>query len=300
MKKLLLLLFITVSIAGFSQQSIDVRVTSATDDAEECIEDNVFVNIGDVTTDNPELELIYDDNVIRLTHLKIGLLFRNINIPQGAIITNAFLKFTCKQSSSDIVNLFIQGQNSDNPETFMDNSWDISSRPLTTSGINWAPQGWYVVDESGTSQRTPDLSSIIQEIVDRSAWVNGNSIAFVVSGTGKSRTAYSYDGESTKAPLLHIEYSFVGVDDLNKSFETSFSPNPASSFFNLKMNPENNKNIVFKIFNQLGEEVEDFSYINNGDGSYRFDIQSIKNGICYLSICTKESKKAIKIIISNN
>ena len=66
MKKILLVLFVTISIAGFSQHSVDVRVISATDDAEECIEDNIFVNIGDVKTDNTELEMIYDDNVIRL------------------------------------------------------------------------------------------------------------------------------------------------------------------------------------------------------------------------------------------
>ncbi len=300
MKRILFVLFVTISIAGFSQNSVDVRVISATDDAEECIEDNVFVNIGDVKTDNTELEMIYDDNVLRLTHLKIGLLFRNINIPQGAIITNAFIKFTCKQSSTDVVNLLIQGQNSDSPETFMENSWDISSRSLTTSGVNWAPQGWYVVDQSGATQSTPDLSSIIQEITNRNGWVSGNSMAFVISGTGKSRTAYSYDGESSKAPLLHIEYSCVGIDNFNQDFETSFSPNPASTFLTLKIKQRNDENIVFQFFNQLGEEVNDFSYVNNGNGTYQFDTHNFTNGIYYLSIRTKESKKALKVIIQNN
>ena len=228
------------------------------------------------------------------------MLFRNINIPQGAIITNAFIKFTCKQTSTDVVNLLIQGQNSDNPETFMDNSWNISSRPLTSSGVNWAPQGWYVVDEAGASQRTPDLSSIIQEIVNRTEWVNGNSIAFVISGTGKSRTAYSYDGESSKAPLLHIEYTSVGIDNLSQEIETSLSPNPANSFFNLKIKQKNDENIDFQLFNQLGEEVNSFTYINTGNGMYRFDTQALKNGLYYLNIRTKGSKKAIKIIIHNN
>ena len=33
-------------------------------------------------------------------------------------------------------------------------------------------------------QRTPDISSVIQEIVNRSGWTQSNSLAIIISGTG--------------------------------------------------------------------------------------------------------------------
>ncbi len=54
-------------------------------------------------------------------------------------------------------------------------------------------------------QRTPDLKSIVQEIVDRAGWAQNNSMAFIITGTGK-RTARAYDVSATKAPKLVITY----------------------------------------------------------------------------------------------
>jgi hypothetical protein len=61
------------------------------------------------------------------------------------------------------------------------------------------------VGEAGLDQRTPDITSVVQEIVNRLGWVSGNSLAIIVSGTG-ARTAESFEGDSAGAPLLHVEY----------------------------------------------------------------------------------------------
>jgi hypothetical protein len=52
---------------------------------------------------------------------------------------------------------------------------------------------------------TPDLSSIVQEIVDRSGWDSGNDMAFIIEGSGQ-RVTKAYDGASASAPLLHVEW----------------------------------------------------------------------------------------------
>jgi hypothetical protein len=59
---------------------------------------------------------------------------------------------------------------------------------------------------------TPDLSSIVQEIVDLSGWDSGNAMVFMIEGSGK-RVAASYDGNKHSAPLLHVEYDSSGVFD---------------------------------------------------------------------------------------
>jgi VCBS repeat-containing protein len=61
------------------------------------------------------------------------------------------------------------------------------------------------VGEAGADQRTPDIASVIQEIVDRPGWSSGNSLVIIITGTGK-RTAEAYDGIAAAAPLLHVGY----------------------------------------------------------------------------------------------
>lgn len=287
-----------LSSTGYSQQTIDVKIVSATDDAEESVEDNLFVNIGDVKTDNAELEMIYDDNVIRLCHLKIGLRFRNISIPFGATITKAYIQFTCKQVTTDVVNLSINGQNSDNSNGFTETSWNISARPLTSNCVEWIPQGWYVADEAGINQRTPDLSNIVQEITDRIQWSSGNAITFIISGTGKSRTAYAYDAEAQKAPLLHIEYSAAGIEDHRSDNYVSLKPNPCKDYFSLQLKQISKEEPKFHLYNQFGSELTGFSFSNTGSGEYLFDVSSVASGLYYLSIETAVAKQTVKIIIA--
>ncbi|MHC4594282.1 MAG: hypothetical protein ACYS19_04980, partial [Planctomycetota bacterium] len=60
-------------------------------------------------------------------------------------------------------------------------------------------------------QRTPNISSIIQEIVNRGDWWSGNDLVIIIDGTGE-REAESYEGANghgdlTLAPYIHIEYS---------------------------------------------------------------------------------------------
>lgn len=71
---------------------------------------------------------------------------------------------------------------------------------------------------SGKNPRTPSLTTIVQEIVNRQpvidpdplkstdGWQALNEMAFVISGTGK-RVAYSYDGQSVGSPKLFIAYT---------------------------------------------------------------------------------------------
>ncbi len=94
---------------------------------------------------------------------------------------------------------------SDDAASFSSSDYDISSRSTTSASASWSPTPWNSVGQAGPLQRTPDLSSIIQEIVNRGGWSSGNDLVVLVTGTGE-RTAESYDGSSSKAPLLHVEW----------------------------------------------------------------------------------------------
>lgn len=87
----------------------------------------------------------------------------------------------------------------------------------------WSPVAWTTVGEAGLDQRTPDLSSIVDEIVKRPGWSQGNSMGFLITGTGK-RVAVAYDGDRYGAPLLHVEYGAECPNNNPVPATTSLSP----------------------------------------------------------------------------
>ncbi len=135
----------------------------------------------------------------------IGMRFLGIDIPQGAAIVDAHLQFQVDESSTGPVSLEITGQAADDAQTFSSSNGDVSTRPRTTASVAWSPPDWDSVGVAGLDQRTHDLSEIVQEIVDRADWLPGNALAIIITGSGR-RTAESFNGSSSGAPLLHVEY----------------------------------------------------------------------------------------------
>jgi hypothetical protein len=114
------------------------------------------------------------------------------------------VQFVAAETQSETTSLVIRGQAADNPVTFSSTN-KISTRTLTSGSVAWTPAPWLLVKEAGPNQRTPDLSPVLQEIVNRPGWRSGNALVLTITGTGH-RTARSYNGSSSAAPLLHIEY----------------------------------------------------------------------------------------------
>ena len=96
-------------------------------------------------------------------------------------------------------------QKSANAGTFAGNKSNITSRPRTDASVSWSPAPWTTVGDAGPDQRTPDIASVIQEIVDQPGWSKDNSLVIIMSATGK-RAAESFDGVANAAPLLHVDF----------------------------------------------------------------------------------------------
>lgn len=207
MIKSLKLLFHTLLILTFSlvlprdafSIEVQVRVSSDNDDAEERISN------GDMSRGSSDLELGHDGNNAQI----VGMRFRSINIPQGATINSAYIEFEVDETDSGTTNLTIYGQDADTARQFANNDDNISDRTGTAARVNWSPAAWAARDEK---KQTPDIKTIIQEIVDRPGWAANNDMAIMIepgSGCNASacqRTAESRDGEPGAAPLLVIDY----------------------------------------------------------------------------------------------
>ena len=189
---------VTIIVAGV--ETLDIRVSANSDDAEEYSSGRMSVN-------NKDLELVFDNG----GNQTVGMRFNGVSIPRGSVIVNAYLQFKADETDSGATTLTIQGEDVDNALTFSNATNNISNRARTVSFVAWQPVPWTIVGESGTAQQTTDIASVVQEIVNRPGWVAGNSLALIVTGTGE-RVAESYNGDQVGAPLLHIEYYATGQE----------------------------------------------------------------------------------------
>ncbi len=190
---------LTVTVTGTgSVTAYDVRIAASSDDAEENINNSMSLS-------STDLDMMIDTG--STTNLAAGMRFNGIPIPPGAVIVNAYVQFTTDEVNSETTSLTIQGQAADNAATFASGS-KISPRPRTTAAVNWSPDPWLIVGQTSAAQRSPNLTPIIQEIVNRAGWASGNALAIIITGNG-NRVAKSYDASpvGTVAPLLHVEWS---------------------------------------------------------------------------------------------
>ncbi len=172
-------------------KSTIARIEASRDDAEETESGSVHSNSGD-------LELGLDDGDPRT----VGLRFSGVEIPSGATITNASIRFIAEEDADDAATLNFYGEAADNAGPFANSKNNISGRAQTTASVTWDAPAW-VEDEKFW---TPDLSAIVQEIVSRPGWAAENALVIIVTGTSE-RSAFSYDGSTKLAPRLYIDYT---------------------------------------------------------------------------------------------
>ena len=188
------------TFTGADGGTINVRVSTANDDAEERTSGTVYL-------DSSDLELIDDSDYVG--EQEVGMRFLNVAVPQGATISNAYIEFETDELDSVTTNLNFYAQDIDDAPAFSTTAFDITSRTKTSASVAWnSVPAWTTESEK---HQTPDLSAIIQEVVDRTGWSSGNDMVIIVNGSGE-RTAEAYDGESANAPLLHFEYSLGGAN----------------------------------------------------------------------------------------
>ncbi|NJN65695.1 MAG: hypothetical protein HC884_02775 [Chloroflexaceae bacterium] len=135
-----------------------------------------------------------------------GFRFTNLPVPEGAIITRAYLEFTADGPVSDELSLTIYGEASGNPKNFATHPPD--TRPLTTASVPWTvTEEW----RSGEIRRSPDLQVIVQELVNRPDWSPGNAMVFLVRNGGKGASV----GVPGQAQVLRPRRRGVAAFDRN-------------------------------------------------------------------------------------
>jgi hypothetical protein len=139
---------------------------------------------------------------------KVGIRFPAIGVPRGSTILQADLRFWVSTATTGTSVLQIRGQKSGDALPFTTAAFDVTDtarRPLTSAVASWTVPDWPTSGVSGNDQISPDLASVIQEVIDLDAWRPGNALAFIVEGSGR-RSAVSFDGGAARAPILRLIY----------------------------------------------------------------------------------------------
>jgi hypothetical protein len=176
---------------------VSVQITNPADDAEQSLPGgSTRLNDGDLDlgagTMGPQI---------------VGLRFVGVDVAPGATILDARVQFQAQTPGSGPVSLVIHGQAADNAPAFTSTAGNLEARTTTAAEVGWVPPAW-MFGEQNESTRTPDLSTVIGEIVGRPGWLRGNAIVLLVTGTG-NRQAVAVEISPLGAATLEIELAPV-------------------------------------------------------------------------------------------
>jgi hypothetical protein len=192
-------------MATFSQQ-----ISNGVNDAEEHGGEGGYWHGGETENASSDLELCWE--VDNSQH--VGVRFTNVTIPQGSTINSSYVRFIIDVAKSDAVSINIYGEDIDDAPSFSNETtpgtgtFNISSRTPTTASVTWNIASGASPNVNDTLD-TADISTIIQEIVNRPGWASGNDLVVIfshISGTSW-REVESYDGEPGDAPRINIDYT---------------------------------------------------------------------------------------------
>ncbi|MDY6893819.1 MAG: hypothetical protein SVO01_00150 [Thermotogota bacterium] len=139
--------------------------------------------------------------------------FDNVNIPQGVLVTAAYITFTAytnvSNTSVNVIFQFVEADDQDAPTDY-----------ASAIGMNWCDSGDYIAWNNiaawtdGTQYNSPSLVDQVQALVDRPGWASGQAMVFGIfdnsSDANACRTFSSieYLAGAEKAEL-HISYEFL-------------------------------------------------------------------------------------------
>jgi len=282
-----------------SQTTISVPITDPHDDAEEGLDPDpdLILPLGGVELESGDLEMCTEAENYRQI---VGVIFRNIQIPIGATITNAYVQFYCDDTNDETITVDIQGAKEANAAApFTDVPYNLSAHTRTDAKVEWTPVPWTdaMLLLAGEEQKTPDIKSVIQEIIEIPGWAPGNNIMIFVTDlenwVKSHRQAVTYDENPEKASVLNVTFTTgTSVDPVSAGSSVIY-PNPSEGMLNIN-NPSSG-NFSYEIYDITGKLV---SSKNNLSGStIQVDLSDFAKGVYLVNVGTAEKTEKHKLIL---
>lgn len=137
------------------------------------------------------------------TRRNSGFRFVGVPISNTATILSATWTATTDGSTTSILATFY-GEAADNAANYTTTA-AVYNRTKTSASVAWDSTGL----SKSTAATSPDLTTIIQEVVSRTGWKNGNALNLILAGQNSAtgRTAAFVTADSSPAPTLDISWT---------------------------------------------------------------------------------------------
>jgi hypothetical protein len=250
--------------------------------------------VGTMDQGSSDLELCTEDN-----KQWVGIIYRNVQIPVGATITNAYVQFTCDDDNTEYVSLSIWGaREATVTAPFTTDLFGVSSHPRTTAEVNWEPPEWVNLEERGPAEQTPDLKAIIQEIIGLDGWAPGNNLMIILTDPDEAtkihRESEAYEDDTDFPSELFVTFTEgTGIVPINSGFSSLIYPNPTEGRLFI-VNPTRDR-FNYEIYSITGKLV--ISGRNIAGSGTEIDLSSLAKGAYFVNLITTEKTEVQKLIL---
>ena len=135
----------------------------------------------------------------------VGFRFSGVTVPKGSTINSATFKPYMANHTNDYLYCKIYGHAVDNSEDFSSTPYikDTGYRSRTTANYSFS------LNDQGDGYKSYTVTSIVQEIVNRSGWVSGYALSLLMIGntSSTSREAQFYSVNGYPGAQLVIDYT---------------------------------------------------------------------------------------------
>lgn len=140
----------------------------------------------------------------------VGLRFADVPIPQGAVLSSVVLEIYIEAGDNfDDAREHIFAEDIDDSPDFAATP-SVMSRTNTTANVAWDASNI----GTGAYFPSPDITAVIQEVIDRPGWVSGNALTVLLRGdaSGTSRTLrfMAKEHADNHPARLNITYDTAG------------------------------------------------------------------------------------------
>jgi hypothetical protein len=135
--------------------------------------------------------------------------FNNVTIDQGTTIDSATFNGTSHDDYNCACTISARVYLEDADTSAALTTTNINDKVLTTANSTWD-----IHDLDPDTEYSVSITSAVQEVLDRAGWASGNSMSVLLRDNSSTANEYqifwSYNGNTSFAPELHITYTVSG------------------------------------------------------------------------------------------
>ncbi len=137
-----------------------------------------------------------------------GMRFQNVDVPKGATVTSAFISVVPSATTEDEPLITLSAEDVDSSGTFTTGASNISNR-TRTSTVSWSSTD--LAASGSTYHNSPDITSMVQTIINRAGWATGNPVTIIAQGgatTTRDLTIEAFENAGNNPPRLTINFTY--------------------------------------------------------------------------------------------